>query len=80
MLEFVFNLLGRFSMRLVVAELVKLVQLRRLESLSAKNLRLDPVWENLADLVVHMLARWNSEDVVKFCGCGVSKKFSGNHT
>lgn len=64
--------LDRHFTSLIVIDIVKLVQSRWLKSLFTKNLRLDPVWEDRASLVGHMLTRWNSEDVIEFCGCTVS--------
>lgn len=55
------------SDRLIVAELVKLVQSWRREAFLAKNLCLEPVWSNCTELVLHVGACWNSKDVVKFC-------------
>ena len=50
----------------VDTELVKFVQTRWCETLLTEDLGLEPVWSHLAKLIVHMLARWNGENVVKF--------------
>ena len=58
-----------------VAELVKLVESGWCETLPAEDLGLDPIGCYCANLIVHVLACWNSEDVVELCGSDELAKF-----
>ena len=51
-----------------VAKLVKLVESGWCEPLPAEDLGLHPVRCYGANLIVHVLACWNSKDVVELCG------------
>ena len=44
----------------------ELVKLRRSEALVAEDLRLDPIWSDSSNLVVHVPRCWHTEDIVKF--------------
>ena len=52
--------------RLIVTHFIELVQPWRLKALPAQNLRLDPVGKDFLQLVVHVLARWDGEDIIEF--------------
>ena len=54
------------ALHLILIIRLKLIQHRLRQSLSSQNMLLDPVRRHGADLVVHMRARGDGEDVVEF--------------
>ena len=54
------------ALHLILIIRLELIQHRLCQSLSSQNMLLDPVRRHGADLVVHMRARGDGEDVVEF--------------